>query len=241
MVFHEITKPAILAAAENPRELDMDLVEAQEARRILDRLYGYEVTPGAVEEGHVRPVRRPRAVGRDPPGGRPRAGADGVPGRVLLGPRGHVRRRQRPRASGCSRPGCTRVDERRVARGARLRPRRRADRARPARPDVVHLDRGRAEALAAGLRDTAYDVRSVESKPYRRSPYAPFRTTTLQQEASRKLGMSASVTMSVAQRLYENGYITYMRTDSTTLRAARPSTRRGRRSASCTARDYLPD
>ena len=81
----------------------------------------------------------------------------------------------------------------------------------------VHLSRADAEALAAGLSDTTYDVRSVESKPYRRSPYAPFRTTTLQQEASRKLGMSASVTMSVAQRLYENGFITYMRTDSTTL------------------------
>src|SRR4029079_18042865 len=83
--------------------------------------------------------------------------------------------------------------------------------------NVVHLDRARAEGLVAALAETSYDVRSVESKPYRRSPYAPFRTTTLQQEASRKLGMSASVTMSVAQRLYENGFITYMRTDSTTL------------------------
>jgi DNA topoisomerase-1 len=85
------------------------------------------------------------------------------------------------------------------------------------RAEVVHLDRQRAEALVSALSDSTYDVRSVESKPYRRSPYAPFRTTTLQQEASRKLGMSASVTMSVAQRLYENGFITYMRTDSTTL------------------------
>ncbi|MCR8526268.1 DNA topoisomerase, partial [Escherichia coli] len=67
---------------------------------------------------------------------------------------------------------------------------------------IVHLDRARAEALATALADTTYDVRSVESKPYRRSPYAPFRTTTLQQEAGRKLGMSSSVTMSVAQRLY---------------------------------------
>jgi DNA topoisomerase-1 len=83
--------------------------------------------------------------------------------------------------------------------------------------DIVHLDRSRAEALSAALADTTFDVRSVESKPYRRSPYAPFRTTTLQQEAGRKLGMSSSVTMSVAQRLYEGGYITYMRTDSTTL------------------------
>ena len=85
---------------------------------------------------------------------------------------------------------------------------------------VVHLDRSGAEGLVDALRDTAFEVRSVESKPYRRSPYAPFRTTTLQQEAGRKLGMSAQVTMSVAQRLYENGFITHMRTDSTTLSGA---------------------
>ena len=78
----------------------------------------------------------------------------------------------------------------------------------------------RAEGLVRALADTTFAVRSVESKPYRRQPYAPFRTTTLQQEASRKFGMSASVTMSVAQRLYENGFITYMRTDSTTLSSA---------------------
>ncbi|HET7532440.1 MAG TPA: DNA topoisomerase, partial [Nocardioidaceae bacterium] len=82
---------------------------------------------------------------------------------------------------------------------------------------VVHLDRSRAEALVTALHDTEFSVRSVESKPYRRSPYAPFRTTTLQQEASRKLGYGASRTMSIAQRLYENGFITYMRTDSITL------------------------
>jgi DNA topoisomerase-1 len=81
----------------------------------------------------------------------------------------------------------------------------------------VHLDRARAEALAAGLHESTFEIRSVESKPYRRSPYAPFRTTTLQQEASRKLGYGASRTMQVAQRLYENGFITYMRTDSITL------------------------
>src|SRR5690606_41682974 len=74
-----------------------------------------------------------------------------------------------------------------------------------------------ARGLAARLAGAQYTVRSVERKPYRRSPYAPFRTTTLQQEASRKLGLSAKQTMQVAQRLYENGYITYMRTDSTTL------------------------
>ncbi|MDP2773736.1 MAG: DNA topoisomerase, partial [Nocardioides sp.] len=105
---------------------------------------------------------------------------------------------------------------------------------------VVHVDRARAEALVGALSDSTYDVRSVESKPYKRSPYAPFRTTTLQQEASRKLGMSASVAMSVAQRLYENGFITYMRTDSTTLsdgavNAARTQVRE------LYGADYLPD
>ncbi|HWJ08292.1 MAG TPA: type I DNA topoisomerase, partial [Nocardioides sp.] len=109
-----------------------------------------------------------------------------------------------------------------------------------ARADVVHLDKRRAEALVIALADTAYDVRSVEAKPYRRSPYAPFRTTTLQQEASRKLGMSASVTMSVAQRLYENGFITYMRTDSTTLSGSAIGAARAQVQELYGA-EYLPD
>ena len=104
----------------------------------------------------------------------------------------------------------------------------------------VHLDRAGAEALVAALSETAFDVRSVEAKPYRRSPYAPFRTTTLQQEASRKLGMSASVTMSVAQRLYENGFITYMRTDSTTLSDAAVGAARAQVRELYGA-EYLPD
>ncbi len=106
--------------------------------------------------------------------------------------------------------------------------------------DVVHLDRTRAEGLVTALADTTYDVRSVESKPYRRSPYAPFRTTTMQQEASRKLGMTASVAMSVAQRLYENGYITYMRTDSTTLSGSAVNAARSQVRELYGA-EYLPD
>jgi DNA topoisomerase I len=214
MVFHEITKPAILAAAESPRQLDMDLVEAQEARRILDRLYGYEVSPvlwrkvmSGLSAGRVQSVATRLVVDRE----RDRmafrvasywdlegtfdAGAD------------HDQRMFPAKLHS--------VDGSRVARGSDF------DSSGVLKTkggkDLVHLDRSRAEALAAALEDTSYDVRSVESKPYRRSPYAPFRTTTLQQEASRKLGFAASTTMSVAQRLYENGFITYMRTDSTTL------------------------
>ncbi|CAB4688202.1 MAG: type I DNA topoisomerase [Actinobacteria bacterium] len=214
MVFHEITKAAILAAADNPRELDMDLVEAQEARRILDRLYGYEVSPvlwrkvmSGLSAGRVQSVATRLVVDRE----RERiafrmASYWDLEGTFDAGSK-HEQRMFPAKLHS--------VDGARVARGSDFG----QDGLLKAGSEgkVVHLDRSRAESLASALQDATYDVRSVESKPYRRSPYAPFRTTTLQQEASRKLGMSASVTMSVAQRLYENGYITYMRTDSTTL------------------------
>ena len=214
MVFHEITKPAILAAAENPRDLDMDLVEAQEARRILDRLYGYEVSPvlwkkvmSGLSAGRVQSVATRLVVDRE----RERikfklASYWDLEGTFDAGSK-HEQRMFPAKLHS--------IDGARVARGSDFGP----DGLLKSSADgkVVHLDRSRAETLVDGLRDTTYDVRSVESKPYRRSPYAPFRTTTLQQEASRKLGMSASTAMSVAQRLYENGFITYMRTDSSTL------------------------
>jgi DNA topoisomerase-1 len=212
MVFHEITKPAILAAAENPRDLDMDLVEAQEARRILDRLYGYEVSPvlwkkvmSGLSAGRVQSVATRLVVDRERERMRFRVASYwDLEGTFDAGAK-HDQRMFPARLHS--------VDDVRVARGSDFGP----DGALKDSANVVHLDRSRAEELARGLQDTTFDVRSVEAKPYRRSPYAPFRTTTLQQEASRKLGMSASVTMSVAQRLYENGFITYMRTDSTTL------------------------
>ena len=234
MVFHEITKPAIQAAAENPRDLDMDLVEAQEARRILDRLYGYEVSPvlwkkvmSGLSAGRVQSVATRLVVDRERDRMKFRiASYWDLEGTFDAGAK-HDQRMFPARLHS--------VDGGRVARGSDF------DTLGQLKSDkVVHLDRARAEALADALRDTTYAVRSVESKPYRRSPYAPFRTTTMQQEASRKLGFSASITMSVAQRLYENGFITYMRTDSTTMsggavQAARSQVRE------LYGTEYLPD
>ena len=212
MVFHEITKPAILAAAENPRDIDMDLVEAQEARRILDRLYGYEVSPvlwkkvmSGLSAGRVQSVATRLVVDRERDRMKFRLASYWDLDGTFDAGSAHDQRMFPARIHS--------VDGGRVARGSDFG----QDGLLKSGKELVHLDRARAEALAAALQETAYVVRSVESKPYRRSPYAPFRTTTLQQEASRKLGFSASSTMSVAQRLYENGFITYMRTDSTTL------------------------
>jgi DNA topoisomerase-1 len=236
MVFHEITKAAILEAAEHPRELDMDLVEAQEARRVLDRLYGYEVSPvlwkkvmSGLSAGRVQSVATRLVVDRE----RERM-AFKVASYWDLEGTFDAGATKDPRMF----PGKLHaIDDVRVASGSDF-----GDDGllKDKKGGRVHLDRTGAEALVAALADTTFAVRSVEAKPYRRSPYAPFRTTTLQQEASRKLGMSASVTMSVAQRLYENGYITYMRTDSTTLsdgavEAARSQVRE------LFGAEYLPD
>src|SRR6476619_6864799 len=212
MVFHEITPQAINAAVQSPRDIDMDLVEAQEARRILDRLYGYEVSPvlwkkvmSGLSAGRVQSVATRLVVDRE----RERmafrtASYWDLEGTFDAGEK-HAERIFPAKLHS--------VDAKRVARGSDFT----AQGVLKSGADVVHLDRSRAEALAAGLQDSTFEIRSVESKPYRRQPYAPFRTTTLQQEASRKLGYGASRTMSIAQRLYENGFITYMRTDSTTL------------------------
>ncbi len=237
MVFHEITRPAILAAVENPRQINDDLVEAQEARRILDRLYGYEVSPvlwkkvmSGLSAGRVQSVATRLVVDRE----RERM-AFRVASYWDLEGTFDAGSGKEPRIF---RALLHSVDDVRVAGGSdfgndgELKEKRRSDR--------VQLDRNAAEALVAALRDTSYDVRSVESKPYRRQPYAPFRTTTMQQEASRKLGMTASVAMSVAQRLYEGGYITYMRTDSTTLSGAAVGAARSQVRELYGA-EYLPD
>ncbi|TWH04740.1 DNA topoisomerase-1 [Nocardioides sp. J9] len=235
MVFHEITKAAIQEAAANPRELDMDLVEAQETRRILDRLYGYEVSPvlwrkvmSGLSAGRVQSVATRLVVDREKERMAFKAASYwDLEGTFDAGSK-HDQRMFPAKLHT--------IDGTRVASGSNFG----QDGQLKARADVVHLDKRRAEDLVSALADTTYDVRSVEAKPYRRSPYAPFRTTTLQQEASRKLGMSASVTMSVAQRLYENGFITYMRTDSTTLSGSAIGAARAQVQELYGA-EYLPD
>ncbi|MEU3473591.1 DNA topoisomerase I [Rhodococcus sp. 05-340-1] len=214
MVFHEITKPAILAAAADTRDLDQDLVDAQETRRILDRLYGYEVSPvlwkkvmPKLSAGRVQSVATRIVVQRE----RERmafrsaeywdisatldAGADAT-----------------PRSFGAR---LVNVDGNRVAAGRDFG----AD-GKLKSDAVTVLDEPRARRLAEALEGVDLTVASAEDKPYTRKPYPPFMTSTLQQEAARKLRFSSERTMRVAQRLYENGYITYMRTDSTTLSAS---------------------
>lgn len=212
MVFHEITPEAIRAAAENLRELDTDLVDAQETRRILDRLYGYEVSPvlwkkvmPKLSAGRVQSVATRLVVDRERERMAFRVAAYADVEALLETDDPDVPR-FRARVSA--------VEGSRIAGGrdftseGRLRGR-----------SLLHLSVEGAEALAVALRGGSVRVDGVEAKPYTRRPYAPFRTTTLQQDAGRKLGFSAQRTMSVAQELYEGGYITYMRTDSVTLSA----------------------
>ncbi|KAA1249667.1 type I DNA topoisomerase [Mycobacterium simiae] len=215
MVFHEITEPAILEAAENPRDLDIDLVDAQETRRILDRLYGYEVSPvlwkkvaPRLSAGRVQSVATRIIVQRerDRMAFRSASYWDVV---ATLDASVSDPKAQPPTFAA----RLTSLDGRRVATGRdfdSLGQLRKVD-------EVVVLDEARATALAAQLHGAQLRVASAEEKPYTRRPYPPFMTSTLQQEAGRKLRFSSERTMSIAQRLYENGYITYMRTDSTTL------------------------
>ncbi|MEV0909333.1 type I DNA topoisomerase [Streptomyces hokutonensis] len=237
MVFHEITKDAIRAAVANPRDLNQPLVDAQETRRILDRLYGYEVSPvlwkkvmPRLSAGRVQSVATRLVVERE----RERIAFRSAEYWDLTGTFATGR------AGDASDPSSLvarlqAVDGRRVAQGRDF-----DSLGQLKSENTLHLDEENARALAAALENTDFAVRSVESKPYRRSPYAPFRTTTLQQEASRKLGFGAKATMQVAQKLYENGYITYMRTDSTTLSETAVSAARAQVTQLYGA-DYLPD
>jgi DNA topoisomerase-1 len=238
MVFHEITKDAIRAAVNSPRDLNQKLVDAQETRRILDRLYGYEVSPvlwkkvmPRLSAGRVQSVATRLVVERE----RERMAFRSAEYWDLTATFATGRAGD-PSDPGTFGARLSAVDGRRVAQGRDFG----ADGQAKNPGQVLHLDEQAARALADALAETAFSVRSVDSKPYRRSPYAPFRTTTLQQEAGRKLGFGAKVTMQVAQKLYENGFITYMRTDSTVLSDTAVSAARAQVTQLYGA-DYLPE
>ena len=215
MVFHEITAAAIREAIDNPRDLDRRLVDAQEARRIFDRLYGYEVSPvlwrkvaPKLSAGRVQSVANRLVVERE----RERMAFRAAEYWSLVATLDAA-----ADPTGAARPGqfdasLASLGGRRIATG------RDFDQQGGLRADgVAVLDSTAAAALADDLGGARLAVVSRESKPYRRRPPAPFITSTLQQAAGARLGFSASRTMAAAQRLYENGRITYMRTDSTTL------------------------
>jgi DNA topoisomerase I len=227
MVFHEITKGAIQAAVANPREIDRALVDAQEARRILDRLYGYEVSPvlwkkvgRGTSAGRVQSVATRIVVDRE----KQRMAFRSANYWDISATLATLRAGSASAAGAGSRDAAdprsfnatlVALDGDRVASGRDFDPATGA-----ASGSVVHLDEQGARGLAARLHGQPFQVNRVEEKPYRRRPYAPFITSTLQQEGSRKLRFSSAQTMRVAQRLYENGYITYMRTDSVNLSEA---------------------
>ncbi|MGI8493187.1 MAG: type I DNA topoisomerase [Acidimicrobiales bacterium] len=211
MVFHEITRPAIERAVAESRDLDRRLVDAQETRRILDRLYGYEVSPvlwkkvmPSLSAGRVQSVATRLLVERE----RARMRFRSASYWDLTG-----------RFSGEREPvafAATLVE----LDGSRLAVGKDFDESGALKDSsIVMLDAESAAGLASRLSGADFSVRSVEEKPWRRTPHPPFMTSTLQQEAGRKLRFSAARTMRVAQGLYESGYITYMRTDSTTLSA----------------------
>ncbi len=231
MVFHEITREAIRAALDHTRDVDQDLVRAQETRRILDRLVGYTLSPllwkkvaFGLSAGRVQSVATRLIVDRE----RERLafrtgsywdlnatlrhdGAEFEAGMIALGGKRLATGKDFDEHTG------------KIAAGK----------------DVLLLGEAEARALVDRLQAARWTVASVESTPRTLRPYAPFTTSTLQQEANRKLRFGAKRTMQVAQKLYENGYITYMRTDSTALSdqavsAARASVRR------LYGDDYLP-
>ena len=207
MVFHEITKAAIDEALAHPRNIDMKLVDAAEARRILDRLFGYEVSPIL-----WRKVNRGLSAGR----------VQSPAIRLVV-------EREQERMAHVSaaywdleattttdpqfKATLQSVDGKRIATGKDF------DSLGVAKDGIVVINEERANQLTSGLQGKSLDVRSVEDKPYRKSPKAPFMTSTLQQEGGNKLRITASEVMRLAQGLYEAGYITYMRTDAVILGA----------------------
>ncbi|MHB1487807.1 MAG: type I DNA topoisomerase, partial [Acidimicrobiales bacterium] len=245
MVFHEITKGAIERAVQEWRELDRRLVDAQEARRILDRLYGYEVSPvlwrkvmPRLSAGRVQSVATRVLVERERARMRFRAGSwwgiDGTFALVSDDPSAgsRVGVQGDPTSFEAS---LISVDGLRLATGRDFLESGEIKDASA----VARLDEDSARRLASRLSDCQFAVSSVDHKPFRRSPYPPFMTSTLQQEAGRKLRFGSQRTMQVAQRLYESGYITYMRTDSTTLSDTAVEAAR-RQASSLYGPDYVP-
>ncbi len=229
MVFHEITEEAIQRAVEETRELDLDLVNAQESRRILDRLYGYEVSPvlwrkvqAKLSAGRVQSVATRIVVERE----RERmafkvASYWSVEGKFTAG----------------SAPFAARLaslDGTKVATGSDF------DDTGALKGSPRQLDERAATTVAEATIAADASVTSVSEKPYTRRPYAPFTTSTLQQEAGRKLGLGSKAAMGVAQKLYENGYITYMRTDSTNLSGSAVSAARGQ-ARDMYGADFVPE
>lgn len=216
MVFHEITKEAIKASLDNTRDVDDDMVDAQETRRILDRLYGYELSPvlwrkvgPGLSAGRVQSVATRLIVERE----RERMAFVRAPYWDVTATL------EAPDADGnnvafdsrmVSLGGCRLAGSKDFGADGKLT-------AAGAKDRVVQLDEAQASAIAKALEFATFTVASMETKPYRRRPVPPFTTSTLQQTAGNRLGMSSRQTMRAAQGLYENGYITYMRTDSVTL------------------------
>jgi DNA topoisomerase-1 len=217
MVFHEITRPAIERAVLEWRDLDRRLVDAQEARRILDRLYGYEVSPvlwkkimPRLSAGRVQSVATRMVVERERARmGFRSAGWWGIEATFTVSVASPATERT-PRSFTAS---LVAVDGVTLASGRDF-----DETGNLASPGAVAvLAEAEARSLATGLADAPFTVKSMTHKPFRRSPSAPFMTSTLQQEAGRKLRFGTKRAMQIAQRLYEDGWITYMRTDSTTL------------------------
>ena len=211
LVFHEITEEAIRDALRQPRGIDNDLVRAQEVRRIIDRLYGYDVSPllwrkvrPRLSAGRVQSVAVRLIVERE----RQRRAFVAATFWDLLG--------SFAKASGESLPATlVSCDGRKIPESRDFEP----TTGKLKDPDLLLLDEQQALQLAERLRNAQCHVADLDDKPYITKPYPPFTTSTLQQEANRKYGVTARHTMQLAQSLYENGHITYMRTDSTTLAA----------------------
>ncbi len=209
MVFHEITEKAIREAVASPRELDRRMVDAQEARRIFDRLYGFEVSPvmwkkvkPGLSAGRVQSVANRLIVERERE-------------RILFETAGYSSVEAQMSSGSSFEASLVAINDQRIATGRDFNAQGELN-----RDDRRILEAKQAQELVSALSGAEFLVESVESKPYRRRPAPPFMTSTLQQEAGRRLGFSSARTMGVAQRLYEQGYISYMRTDSTTLSAA---------------------